>query len=413
MTQELRTLQAVLAAAREAETWPTSSSMPTCGSRAAWQAADPSREIFARIEVGEDTFLHLWDDLMRLAKLCVISTVMAACGGDSSGPTAAPPPPPPPPPSLAALDVMTVRQTPTGDDDIWIMDDDGLDKRDISGTGDRDQAPAWARDGSAVFFGRGAGLAGVVDIWRMNPDGSGQTQLSDVATLSGGSSATSPDHHPTGGILFHGNSAGTILTSIWKMAPDGSNPQRLTTASGIGHAFPRWSADGSRITWQQRAFPANGPSRDELWVMNSNGSGQLLLAEALVRHQGWDWHPSANRLALVTDIGGAFDIWLVPADGSAMTQLTTGANAADPQWSADGSKIAYRDVDTNAIFIINSDGSNPVPLGVNGTGPKWSADGSRLAYCAGAGLSRVGVDGENRTFVDANGGACASSSYRP
>ena len=68
------------------------------------------------------------------------------------------------------------------------------------------------------------------------------------------------------------------------------------------------------------------------------------------------------------------------ADGGAPTQLTTfdpGAGAFRPEWSPDGTKIAYdRD---GFVWVMNADGSDQTQLLLGGR-PAWSPDGSKIVF---------------------------------
>jgi TolB protein len=84
------------------------------------------------------------------------------------------------------------------------------------------------------------------------------------------------------------------------------------------------------------------------------------------------------------------DVW-VWSDGRAR-QLTTGGTWRQPQWSPDGSEIAYvyRGTSFSEIFVMNADGSNNRRLTASQSSqltdndwvfrPTWSPNGSQLAY---------------------------------
>jgi dipeptidyl aminopeptidase/acylaminoacyl peptidase len=74
--------------------------------------------------------------------------------------------------------------------------------------------------------------------------------------------------------------------------------------------------------------------------------------------------------------------------GKHVTSLTTGVeNEQDPNWSPDGTKIAYTDQPiggtSSEIWVMNADGSGKTQLtsapGFN-ENPNWSPDGSRLVF---------------------------------
>ena len=98
-------------------------------------------------------------------------------------------------------------------------------------------------------------------------------------------------------------------------------------------------------------------------------------------------YPGTNgKLAFVRD----GHIWTMNADGTGAAQLTTGtADASDPEWSPDGTRIAFvRNFSPQRrLATINADGTGEAPFpvfipGENGEvyAPTWSPDGRRLAY---------------------------------
>jgi Tol biopolymer transport system component len=71
------------------------------------------------------------------------------------------------------------------------------------------------------------------------------------------------------------------------------------------------------------------------------------------------------------------------------TQLTFDPATHDqlPDWSPDGTKIAYEDDMTGGgdVYVMNADGSNPTRLTTDPTldlGPTWSPDGTQITFLA-------------------------------
>lgn len=107
------------------------------------------------------------------------------------------------------------------------------------------------------------------------------------------------------------------------------------------------------------------------------------------------------------------NIWVINSDGTNPVQLTTEGNVDYnyiPSWSPNGNKIAYtdegkskaRDYD-NYIIIINTDSSNPtkiiLPNEMGGCCPVWSKDGKRLLIVT----KRLMEKGESKYTLEESG----------
>jgi Tol biopolymer transport system component len=105
----------------------------------------------------------------------------------------------------------------------------------------------------------------------------------------------------------------------------------------------------------------------------------------------------------------------VNADGSGERPIHPPTGGLFPDWSPDGSKIAFSGVlhpgdGDDYVFVMRPDGTHPTALHVDHTGEceEWSPDGSKLMFCSHwAGPFDVGVmhaDGSHlRRLTDAPG----------
>ena len=70
------------------------------------------------------------------------------------------------------------------------------------------------------------------------------------------------------------------------------------------------------------------------------------------------WSPDGRHVAFESNRDGGYQIYVMNADGSHPTQLTTDATAedGDPSWSPDGRKILFTVLvnGANQIFVMNS-----------------------------------------------------------
>ncbi|HEU4978379.1 MAG TPA: DPP IV N-terminal domain-containing protein [Solirubrobacteraceae bacterium] len=232
---------------------------------------------------------------------------------------------------------------------------------------------------------------GNVDVYSMNADGSGLADLTNDGAGNG-----QPSYSADGSkLVFYSDRDGN--REIYSMNADGSDQVNLTHNSNFD-GDPAPSPDGRQI-----AFITNRSGPNVLWLMNADGSGQHVLSTA-----NWDttcfsgfprWSPDGSKIVFQQEAGctgtsGDHDILVANADGSGTpTDLTSGSTDDEtaPDWSPDGTKIAY--ARGSDIWVMNADGSNKTQLTTGGSYPRWSPDGTQVIYDAGGGIYRIGATG--------------------
>jgi len=110
--------------------------------------------------------------------------------------------------------------------------------------------------------------------------------------------------------------------------------------------------------------------------MNVDGTHVIRLTNNPASDEGdhAGWSPDGKRIVFSsTRDGGQLHIFVMNADGSGVTQLTSGGFVDDdPVWSPDGKRIAFhstRDGGDEDIFVMNADGSGVIPLTNNSVLP--------------------------------------------
>jgi dipeptidyl aminopeptidase/acylaminoacyl peptidase len=92
--------------------------------------------------------------------------------------------------------------------------------------------------------------------------------------------------------------------------------------------------------------------------------------------------PDGRRIAFTADAAGARQAFVMDMRSGLARQVTASEHAvADPQWSPDGSWLAF--VREKAIWIVGVDGSRPTIVADHPAGqrlPRWAPDGRRIAF---------------------------------
>jgi Tol biopolymer transport system component len=267
----------------------------------------------------------------------------------------------------------------------------------------------WASTAGAVVPGQNAKIAftgnqdGDDEIYTVDPDGSGRTQLTHNATTDG-AAAWSPDGNRIAFVSYRDGNY-----EIYVMGADGSSPTRLTNAAGFD-SDPAWSPDGQRI-----AFNSERDGNVEIYVMGADGSNPMRLTNNAAFDSQPGWSPDGQRIAFVSDrapYGPDYEIYVMGADGSNPTHLTTNARSdLDPAWSPDGQRMTFStNRDGNVldfdIYVMGADGSNQTHLttnhGFNRT-PAFSPDGQRIVFNGdrpdGTKLRVINADGSGEMVV--------------
>ena len=154
--------------------------------------------------------------------------------------------------------------------------------RQLTYTGLIERYPAFSPDGRKIAFTR---LDGKDDIWVMNADGTGQSNLTNNAATD-----TFANFSPDGTKIVFSSDRGSTKSEIWIMNADGSNPVRLTNNDVIDES-PVFSPDGMKIafTSTRDGNTTNETNNKEIWVIEADGSNPVRLTNNSVEDSKPDW----------------------------------------------------------------------------------------------------------------------------
>jgi len=157
---------------------------------------------------------------------------------------------------------------------------------------------------------------------------------------------------------------------------------------------PRWSRDGTRLAFEQRA---NGDALSGLvYVVRADGSEPIQVTpDALVGITGYDFSPDGKQLLISANLKSIPGLLIAATDGSEIHQLNVGMAATNAAWRPpNGSEILFMDDDqgdpsggSGGIYLVSSQGgevrtivSDARSAGIYRGHPLWSPDGSLIAY---------------------------------
>jgi TolB protein len=146
--------------------------------------------------------------------------------------------------------------------------------------------------------------------------------------------AWSPDGRSVAYVSYRRGSPEIFIASIYE------GKSKDLTGGKFGQAFaPSWSPDGKRI-----AFASSKTGSMEIWVSNADGTDARRLTHGRSSNTAPCWSPTGQEIAFTSDRSGTPQIWVMDSEGLNVRRLTTVGSWNDaPTWnpSKQYSEIAY------------------------------------------------------------------------
>ncbi len=262
------------------------------------------------------------------AVLLAVGTVAAPRAGiagatGSSGP-------PPPNPAIAFI------LTPTKG--VCVMNDDGSNVRSLV-RGNGWWEPSWSPDAGAIAFGR------IIDLWRVNSDGSGAVMLSNPGEVIG---------YPAWSPLGHEIAVSSADSSQVLAYPALGGPYSVIYSAPTGSevkGFVAWSSDGTRLAVVEHA---------------TSGSDSIKIVDR------------ATGAVLQTLVDGVFQ-YINDVDWARLSEDTLAFSAAP---AGQGS---FR-----TIYVVDLATGQPQPLLAEfADNPSFSPDNTWLVYGASGTIKKI------------------------
>ena len=312
----------------------------------------------------------------------------------------------------------------SGSRNIWTILSDGSGLTQVTSypaVTNGDERPIVSDDGSKIVFESnadplGTNADGNKEIFTVNSNGTGLTQVTVTTTVGGGAFHASISGDGTkicfnffGANLTGGNP--DLNTEVYTANFNGSGMVQVTNTTGGGGAFGMITGDGSAVIWSDGGFGLNSIRRT-----NPDGTGTVVLATlqnafVLPRHAVSDSVSlvvfTSNDNPFGTNPDGNKEIFTVNAGGvvTQVTQTTDNGGLGNanlrPYLSGDGSRIVF--ITQNDITGQNPDfGAEVFIVSPSGTGLAQITN-STVAVPTNADWSYISVDASGSSLAVVTG----------
>lgn len=268
-------------------------------------------------------------------------------------------------PGIARTKIAYVSELGTARE-LFVMDYDGYDPRQLTADGFLNLMPRWSPDRRFLVFttyrNRNTQDIDMIELatgkrWTLVAQGG--LNITPVLSPDGNSLAYSSSHE--------GNA------ELYRLDTKTKAVQRLTTHAA-GDLSPSWSPSGREL-----AFTSDRSGGPQIFLMSADGSNVRRLTFEGDYNAAPVWSPRGNWIAYVCRTPKKeYKLCVITPDGQKRLQITTGLGVDDsPSWSPDGRHLVFSSTveGKSQIYMINADGKDLERITFTGThnsAPSWS-----------------------------------------
>lgn len=186
-------------------------------------------------------------------------------------------------------------------------------------------SPAWSSDGQNIAFS--SSRTGNTEIYSVTSSGGNLRRLTENKGPD-----VSPTWNPKTNAQIAWVSGRTGLPQIYTMASDGTNATRITDQ---GYAVsPSWSPNGQFLAFAWvRHYGPGAPGASDIYIMDIASKQWAQLTHDGGRNDFPSWSPDGRHIVFQSNRTGKLQIWTMLADGSEQRQLTKSGESSQPNWS--------------------------------------------------------------------------------
>ncbi len=264
-----------------------------------------------------------------------------------------------------------------GNNEIYIMNPDGTGQTNLTRHEASDLQPAWSPMGKQILFA--SNRDGIYNLYLMDADGANVEKV-----FNDFKSRFAPAWSPDGRQISYIRS--DAVRELYVASLEKKNEKRVAPV-GDFDGYSNWSADGTKIVFDAPLRPENTTSRIHIFDLKT-GQKEVLFGNVVGISVGSPrWSPSGDKIVFSWFEGGNSSIYIMNDDGSGterIVQPLAGFSTDYPDWSPNGNALVYEryDIDIKSknrhIYTVDLNGGEPKKL--TGKGMNFFADWFDPAY---------------------------------
>ncbi|HSU32545.1 MAG TPA: winged helix-turn-helix domain-containing protein [Bryobacteraceae bacterium] len=238
-----------------------------------------------------------------------------------------------------------------------------------------DSGPVFSPNGRQIAFRRTESI-GNTDLYLASPSGGNLRRLTFDRRFTSGHAWTQDGRD----IVFTSKRSGPL--SLWRIDASGGVPLAMpgVTEGAYNLAIAR---TGHRLIYSKYISDSN------IWETNRQSSEARRILGSTRNERSPQYSPDGSRIAFRSDRTGEDEIWVSDASGENDVRLTSfdGPLTGTPRWSPDGQFVVFdsRPNGNPDIYVVSANGGPPRRVTSSTSEdvvPSWSADGRWIYFAS-------------------------------